>query len=59
MSKKKFALKASAAAVAVAFSGVASAAVDLDADTGTITYATELVTNGSTTLTDDALDLAP
>lgn len=58
MSKKKFALKASAAAVAVAFSGVASAAVDLDADTGTITYATELVTNGSTTLTDDALDVA-
>lgn len=55
---KNFALKASVAAVALAFSGLASAAVDLDAGTGTVAFASELVTNGTTALTADALDVA-
>lgn len=54
---KNFTLRASAAAIAVAFSGLASAAVDLDTGTGANTYASELITNGTTAIDDDNLDV--
>lgn len=57
MSKKKFALKASVVAMAAVLPGLASAAISMsDSIADARTYASELVTNGTTVISDTNLN---
>lgn len=57
MSKKKFALKASVVAMAAVLPGLASAAISMsDSTADARTYASELVTNGTTVISDTNLN---
>lgn len=54
---KKFLLSATAAAVMTGWTGMAAAVVNLDTGVGLQTYASELITNNTTSLNGTALDI--